>query len=69
MHNIWRFVGHVLTGFQAQCLKVHFLNSHVDYCHENLEAYSDEDITTMEKRYQEKIDVNMVVDYCWMLKR
>ena len=43
---------------------------------ENLGVYSEEqgekfyqDILTMELRYQGKSSVNMLADYCWMLKR
>ena len=57
-------------------LKVHFLHSHLDYFPENLGAYSEEqgerfhrDIRTMETRYQGRLHVNMMADYCWMLKR
>ena len=57
-------------------LKVHFLHSHLDYFSENLGAYSEEqeerfhwDIRTMETRYQGRLHVNMMADYCWMLKR
>ena len=57
-------------------LKLHFLDSHIDYFTMNLGDYSDEqgerfhqDIKEMEKRYQGRWDVNMMSDYCWSLKR
>ena len=57
-------------------LKVHFLDSHLDYFPENLGAVSEEqgerfhqDIKEMERRYQGRWNVNMIADYCWMLKR
>lgn len=56
--------------------KLHFLNAHLDDFPENLGAVSEEqgerfhqDIKIMEKRYQGRWDVNMMADYCWMLKR
>ena len=57
-------------------LKVHFLHSHLNYFPYNLGAVSEEqgerfpqDINEMERRYQGRWDVNMLADYCWMLKR
>ncbi|GFU20210.1 uncharacterized protein TNCV_3393351 [Trichonephila clavipes] len=57
-------------------IKVHFLHSHLDYFPENLGAVSEEqgerfhqDIKEMERRYQGRWNVNMMADYCWMLKR
>jgi hypothetical protein len=57
-------------------LKVHFLGSHLDFFPENLCAVSDEhgerfhqDIYNMEKRYQGKWSLSMLLDYCWILKR
>ncbi|GFX12468.1 uncharacterized protein TNCV_1697431 [Trichonephila clavipes] len=58
------------------CVKVHFLHSHLDYFPENIGAVSEEqgerfhqDIKEMERRYQGRWNVNMMADYCWMLKR
>lgn len=70
----------MLTAYKEQgckmSLKVHFLHSHVDYFPENLGAYSEEqgerfhqDVRDIERRYQGRWDVNMLADYCWMLKR
>jgi len=57
-------------------LKVHFLHSHLNYFPYNLGAVSEEqgerfhqDIKEMERRYQGRWNVNMLADYCWMLKR
>ncbi|GFV05484.1 uncharacterized protein TNCV_226951 [Trichonephila clavipes] len=57
-------------------VKVHFLHSHLDYFPENLGAVSKEqgerfhqDIKETERRYQGRLNVNMMADYCWMLKR
>ena len=57
-------------------IKVHFLHSHLDYIHANLGDVSEEqgerfhqDIKDMGRRYQGRWNVNMIADYCWMLKR
>ncbi|KMQ84942.1 hypothetical protein RF55_16839 [Lasius niger] len=57
-------------------LKLHFLDSHIDYFPENLGDYSEvqgkrfhQDIKKMERRYQDRWDVNMMADFCWTLKR
>jgi hypothetical protein len=57
-------------------LKIHFLESHLDFFPENLAEVSDkhgerfhQDIMTMEKRYQGKWTSSMMADYCWTLKR
>ncbi|UYV80765.1 hypothetical protein LAZ67_19001665 [Cordylochernes scorpioides] len=57
-------------------LKIHFLHSHLDLFLDNLGAVSDEhgerfdqDISSMEKRYQGKRSPGMLDDYCWTLKR
>ncbi|GFX11089.1 uncharacterized protein TNCV_4503041 [Trichonephila clavipes] len=57
-------------------VEVHFLHSHLDYFPENLGAVSEkqgerfhQDIKEMERRYQGRWNVNMMADYCWMLKR
>ncbi|GBM87484.1 hypothetical protein AVEN_21656-1 [Araneus ventricosus] len=60
----------------SMSLKVHFLDSHLDYFPENLRAVSEEqgerfhqDINEMERRYQKKWNVSMIADYCSMLRR
>ena len=57
-------------------LKIHFLESHLDFFPENLGEVSDEhgerlhqDILAMEKRYQGKWTSGILADYCWTLKR
>jgi len=57
-------------------LKIHFLESHLDFFPENLGEVSDEhgerfhqDILAMEKRYQGKWTSSTLTDYCWTLKR
>ncbi|GFV35889.1 uncharacterized protein TNCV_2866481 [Trichonephila clavipes] len=57
-------------------VKVHFFHSHLDYFPENLGAVREEhgesfhqDIKEMERSYQGHWNVNMMADYCWMLKR
>ena len=53
-----------------------FLNFHLDLFPENLGAVCDEhgerfhhDISTMEKRYQDKWSTSMLADYCCSLRR
>ncbi|GBM56940.1 hypothetical protein AVEN_82431-1 [Araneus ventricosus] len=57
-------------------LKVHFLDSHLDYFPENLGEVSEEegerfhqDIKEMKRRYQRKWNLSMIAEYCWMLQR
>ncbi|UYV84322.1 hypothetical protein LAZ67_X001844 [Cordylochernes scorpioides] len=57
-------------------LKIHFLHSHLDFFPDNLVAVSYEhgerfhqNISSMEKRYQDKWSPGMLADYCWTLKR
>jgi len=52
-------------------LGVHFLDSHLDFFPQNLGAVSDEhgqrfhqEISTMEKQYQDKWSPSMLADYC-----
>ncbi|GBO06476.1 hypothetical protein AVEN_130197-1 [Araneus ventricosus] len=52
------------------------LHSPIECFPENLGAYSDEqgershqDVRDIERRYQGKWAVNMLADYCWMLRR
>ncbi|GBM78252.1 hypothetical protein AVEN_273337-1 [Araneus ventricosus] len=60
----------------SMSLKVHFLDLHLDYFPENLGVVSEEqgerfyqDIKEIERQYQEKRNVTMIADYCWMLQR
>lgn len=57
-------------------LKLHSLHSHLDKLPDNLGDFSEEqgerfhqDIKVMETRYQGRQNVNMMSDFCWMLKR
>jgi len=57
-------------------LKLHFLHSHLDKFPDNLGHFSEEqgerfhqDMKVIETRYQGRWDVNMLADFCWMLKR
>ena len=70
----------LLTSYEAigcnTILKIHFLESHLDFFPENIGEVSDEDgeifhqeILAMEKRYQGKWTSSMLADYCWTLKR
>jgi len=64
---------------RLKCLmnvKLHFLDSHLNYFPENLGDYSEEqgerfhqDLKEIEKRYQGRWNINMMADYCWLLKR
>lgn len=78
--NYKQIVDRMLEAFKSlgclMSLKVHFLQSHLDYFPENLGAVSEEqgerfhqDIKEMEKRYQGRWNVSMMADYCWMLQR
>ena len=70
----------LLKSFQLlgcrMSVKLHFLHSHLDYFPSNCGKYSEEqgerfhqEIMTMENRYQGRWNVNMMADYCWLLKR
>jgi len=57
-------------------LKLHFLDSHIDEFPQNLGDFSEEqgerfhqDMKEFERRWQGNWSVNMMADYCWMLKR
>ena len=57
-------------------LKVHFLDSHLPFFHENVGAVSDEHgerfhqtIAVIEKRFKGKWSIEMLAEYCWSLKR
>ena len=56
--------------------KIHFLHSHLDFCPTNCGALSDEHgerfhqcISSMEKRYQGKVNQSMLSGFCWMITR
>ena len=57
-------------------LKIHFVESHLDFFPKKLGEVSDEhgerfhqEIMAMEKQYQGKWTSSMLADYCWTLKR
>lgn len=57
-------------------LKIHILDSHLDFLPQNMGDVSDEhgerfhqDIASMERRYQGKWSPAMLADYCWSLRR
>ena len=57
-------------------LKTHFLHLHLDFFPEDCGAVSDEngerfhqDVSSMEKRYQDKWNCAMLTDYCRTLTR
>ena len=73
-------VSGIVDSFQklkpSMSLKLHFIDSYIEYFPENLEDYSEEqgerfhqNITVMEQRYQGRWNENKMADYCWMLKR
>ncbi|GBO18319.1 hypothetical protein AVEN_116117-1 [Araneus ventricosus] len=78
--NYIAIVEEIIKNFKilgcSMILKVHFLDSRLDYFPENLGAVSEEqdeafhqNIKEMERRYQGKRNVSMIADYCWMLQR
>ena len=57
-------------------LKIHFLDSHLNFSPEKLREVSDDhserfhqDILAMEERYKGKCSSSTLADYCWTLKR
>jgi hypothetical protein len=73
-------VQNLLTAYKdMECrmsLKIHFLDSHLDFFLENLGALSDEhgkrfhqDVQGMENRSQGFWNESMMADYCWTLYR
>jgi hypothetical protein len=77
--NCQDVVQDLLTSYKAMgcnmSLKIHFLDSHLNFFPENLGEISDEhgekfhqDITAVEKWYQGKWTSSLLEDYCWTLK-
>jgi len=73
--NYEELVNDLLQSYQKlgcnTSLKIHFLHSHLDFFPENFGAVCDEhgehfhqDISSMDKRYQEKWNCAMLADYC-----
>jgi len=64
----------VVQGY-SMSLKIHFLESHLDFFPENLGKVSDEHMErihqdlVIEKQYQGKWTAGMLADYCWTQKR
>ena len=57
-------------------IKIHFLSVYLDYFPDNCVDYSEErgycfnqDILTMEDRYQGNVTIKILDDYCWSLKK
>jgi len=78
--NYEELVNNLLQSYQKlgcnMSLKIHFLHSHLNLFPENSGAVSDEhgerfhqDISLMEKRYEEKWNCAMLADCCWALAR
>ena len=78
--NYREIVGELLQSYQDMgcnmSLKIHFLDSHLDFFPDNLGAVSDEhgkrfhqDIYALEKRYHRQSNARMLSDYCWTMKR
>ena len=75
-----QIVGQMIDNYRkAGCkmsLKVHFLNSHLDFFPDNCGQFSEQqgerfhqDISVMENRYKGKWNTQMMADYCWGLIR
>ena len=73
--NCRRIVKNMSVNFQKlvcrMSIKVHFLHSHLDFFPSNLGAISEEqderfqqDIKTMETRYQERWNCSIMANYC-----
>ena len=63
-------------SFCRMNLKMNFLHSHVDYVPTNLADFSEnrgerfhQDIGKMERRNQGLWDINMMANFCWILKK
>jgi len=78
--NYEELVNNLLQSYQKlgsyMSLKIHFLQSHLDFFPENCGAVSDEHgerfdqhISSMEERYQGKWNCAMLADCCWTLAR
>jgi len=78
--NYVELINDLIMSYKAlgcdMSLKIHMLDSHLDFFPANLGAVSDEqgerfhqDFSSMEKRYQGKWCPGMLTDYCWKPKR
>jgi hypothetical protein len=57
-------------------LKIHFLDSHLDFFPDDLGTVSEkhgerfhQDIFALERGYQRQTSARMLPDYCWTMKR
>ena len=77
--NYREIVGELLQSYQDMgcnmSLKIHFLDSHLDFFPDNLGAVCDEhgerfhqDISALEKRYHRQSSARMLSGYCWTMK-
>ncbi|XP_019697397.1 uncharacterized protein LOC109503938 [Harpegnathos saltator] len=75
-----RIIENMIENFQKlgclMNLKLQFLDFHLDSFTENLGDCSEEqgerfhqDMKEIERRYQGRWDINIMADFCWMLKR
>jgi hypothetical protein len=78
--NFEDMISELIENYRAlgcnMSLKMHFLDSHLDFFPQNLGNVSDEHgehfhqgISTVETRYQGKWNPSMLADYCWTLRR
>ena len=78
--NYMELVSNLLKAYSRMgcnmSLKIDFLDSHLDFFPPNCGKVSDEhgerfhqDISSVEKRYQEKLSPSMLADFCWMTAR
>ena len=76
--NYREIVRELLQSYQDMgcnmTLKIHFLDSHLEFFPDNLGAVSDEhehfhqDISALEKRYHGQSSARMLSDCCWTMK-
>ena len=78
--NFRDVIGEMLNTYKTlgckMSLKVHFLDSHLDFFHKNMSDVSNEhgerfhqDISVIENRYKGKWSVSMLADCCWSIQR
>ena len=56
----------LIQSFKALGARMSVKMHYGDYTEEKGERFH-QDIRTVEERYQERWDINMLVDYCWCL--
>jgi hypothetical protein len=78
--NYTNIVNKMLDAFEdLGCnmrVRFHFLHLHLDYFAENIGSLSEgqgegfhKDVKEIERRYQGRWNINILADYCWMLKQ